>query len=66
MRLHLEILVVRDGPLFGKIRGVLTHDSALTRQCNFCFTSILLRKWQSGYVFGLKPIYGGSIPSFLV
>ena len=25
-----------------------------------------LRKWQSGYVIGLKPVYGGSIPSFLV
>lgn len=30
------------------------------------FTSVLWRKWQSGYVAGLKPVYGGSIPPFLV
>lgn len=30
------------------------------------FTNVFRRKWQSGYVAGLKPVYGGSIPSFLV
>lgn len=49
-----------------KIRGGLTHGSALTKQCIIGSTSILLRKWQSGYVTGLKPVYGGSTPPFLV
>lgn len=30
------------------------------------FTNVSRRKWQSGYVAGLKPVHGGSIPPFLV
>lgn len=43
MKLHLGNLAVRDVPLRGggKTRGGLTHDFALTRQCNNYFTSVL-------------------------
>lgn len=30
------------------------------------YTSPLLRRWQSGDVAGLKPVYGGSTPPLLV
>lgn len=50
---------------FPKVRKSLTCIPALTKQSNLFYTSTLLRKWQSGVVFGLKPDYGGSIPSFL-
>lgn len=50
-----------------KTRGGSTRNSALTKQC---YKLILLvsygRKWYSGCAIGLKPIDGGSIPSFLV
>lgn len=50
-----------------KTRGVLTHNSALTRQCNRLVLLVSYRrKWQSGYAVGLKPAHGGSIPPFLV
>lgn len=50
-----------------KTRGVLTHNFALTRQCNRLVLLVSYRrKWQSGYAVGLKPAHGGSIPPFLV
>lgn len=55
---------MRGGPF--KIRRDSTYDSALTKQCISSILVSLLRKWQSGYVTGLKPAQGGSIPPFLV
>lgn len=50
-----------------KTRGILTHNFALTRQCNRLVLLVSYgRKWQSGYAVGLKPAHGGSIPPFLV
>lgn len=47
-------------------RGIraLVRDLALTKLCNF-FTNTPDRESHRGYGAGLKPVFGGSIPSFL-
>lgn len=46
-----------------KIYRLLTYNLTLTKLCNY-FTNILQERHR-GYDVGLKPILGGSIPSFL-
>lgn len=62
--LRLENLVVWGMPY--EMYGIFTCNLILTRLCNILLTSRLLRERHSGYGVGLKPIIGGSIPSFLI
>lgn len=62
--LHLGILVVWDMPY--EVYRTFTCNLTLTKLYNVLLTPRLLRERHRGYDVGLKPIVGGSIPSFLI